>query len=379
MSTKSRYKVFVLVPAWSGGIDRLFESVGIEATPAESDFDIRTFRTHGRSLFGLSKLPFQVVYYSSAVFYTIFLLPLRLAMFLFKCLFRNIDVCHINLSTGGSTIRKMMFSYICRLFRVPYVLHLHGGLYPEFFRRQPRFYRRLIRSLYLSADRVIVLGSVWRHFVVDQIGVDPAKVEILPNAVAGPRQLSWSRKRSPPQILFLGRLIEEKGIVELVEALSSREMRQKRWTAILGGDGEIVRYRRRVMELGLSDRVSLPGWMDTEAVNEALTTSSIFVLPSHFENLPLSMLEAMAYGLCPVVTPVGSVEEVIRNGKNGIVVPMGCADRIASELVQLLENPDRLRELGKAARTDFLENYDARLYRKKLETIYRRAIGFDTS
>lgn len=376
---KSRHNVYVLVPAWSGGIDRLFENIEISASPDDSDFDIRTFRTHGRSLFGLSKLPFGIVYYSSALFYTIFLLPIRLTMFLFSCLFRNVDVCHINLSTGGSTLRKMLFSYICRLFRVTYVLHLHGGLYPEFFRRQPRFYRRLIRSMYRSADRVIVLGSVWRHFVIDQIGVEPAKVEILPNAVAGPQRFSWSRKANPHQILFLGRLIEEKGIVELLEALSRREVREKRWSAILAGDGEIVKYRRRVTELGLSDRVSLPGWMDTDAVNEALTTSSIFVLPSHFENLPLSMLEAMAHGLCPVVTPVGSVEEVITSGKNGIVVPVGSAESIATALVQLLEDPEWLRKLGATARADFLEKYDSRLYRKKLETIYRRAMKSGTN
>jgi glycosyltransferase involved in cell wall biosynthesis len=363
----------ILVPNWSGGIDRLFEDINRTGDAAESSFRITTFHTHGRSLRGLSVLPFRVVYYSSATFYTLFL-PIRLLKFCFLCLFRKIDVCHVNLSTGASTIRKSLFAGICRLFNVTYVIHLHGGDYRRFYAHLPRLLQYMVRLLYGKAGRVIVLGQLWKDYVVEEMGVHPDNVEILPNSVRGPASLIGSDRAEPPQILFLGRLIENKGIVELIDALSTERVRRLPWTTTLAGDGEVAKYRSRVESLDLSERVTLPGWLSSDAVDQELAKSSIFVLPSHHENLPLSMLEAMAYGLCVIVTPVGSVEDVVTAGHNGVIVPVGDSVRLAEALASLLENAEEMRRLGENARADFLRLYDFRDYRSKLEQVYRDAI-----
>ena len=182
--------VVILVPNWSGGIDRLFENI---KQLEESEFNISTFNTHGRSLRGLSFLPFGLVYYTSAFLYTL-ILPFRLLGFSLLCLFGRVGICHVNLSTGASTIRKALFALVCRLFRVPYVVHLHGGDYPRFFERLPRPLQSLARSLYLNAERVIVLGPVWKQYVEEEIGVAPDRVVVLPNAVAGPA--NFTRRQS---------------------------------------------------------------------------------------------------------------------------------------------------------------------------------------
>jgi len=372
--TEMTKNIVILVPNWSGGIDRLFENIDQHDRPNKPGFFITKFNTHGRSLRGLSRLPFGVVYYSSAVFYTL-LLPFRLLKFIFLCLFRKVDICHVNLSTGASTFRKYLFSRVCRLFNVRFVIHLHGGDYRRFFADLPGPLQRMARSLYCDADRVIVLGQLWKDYVADVMGVAPEKISVLPNAVAGPDSISWGEKDTPPRILFLGRLIETKGIAELVDALSDDEVTTLPWTATLAGDGEVASCRARIDTLGLTDRVHLPGWLSSEAVADELRKSSIFVLPSHYENLPLSMLEAMAYGLCPIVTPVGSVEDVIADGLNGIVVPAKDSASLADALLSVLRDDEKRSRMGKMARANFLAHYDYKEYRGKLERIYRSVLS----
>jgi glycosyltransferase involved in cell wall biosynthesis len=325
-------------------------------------------------MFGISVLPFKLVYYSSAIFYMILFFPIRILRFIALCLLRKIDVCHINLSTGASTFRKIIFSLICRLFRVKYVIHLHGGKYPSFIRNVSSPYRRIIESFYKHAARVIVLGDVWKQFVVQDIGVSADKVIILPNAVAGPAEYTPSLKATPVQMLFLGRLFAPKGIDELIVALSDDRLKKLSWTAVLAGDGEVAKYRKRINDLGLSSRVSVTGWVDSDGVTDLLAQSSIFLLPSYTENLPLSMLEAMAYGLCPVVTPVGSIEDVIEHGRNGLVVPVRDSNALVDALTALLKDEARRKELADNARDDFLCFYDIGKYQEKLELIYSDAL-----
>jgi len=366
--------VVILVPNWHGGIDRLFENINQIELAAEFDFCVTTFNSHGRSLRGLSVLPFGLVYYSSAIFFTL-LLPFRLLKFIFLCLFRKVDLCHINLSTGASTLRKFLFARICRFFNVKYVIHLHGGDYRRFFAGLSRSSQKWVRSLYGDASRVIVLGPLWRSYVIDELGVSPDKVVVLPNSVAAPADVNRDDKADPPRILFLGRLTESKGIVELIDALSDDRVTALAWTAILAGDGEVARCRALIDTLGLSERVNLPGWVSSAAVEDALRKSSIFVLPSHYENLPLSMLEAMANSLCCIVTPVGSVEDVINNNVNGIVVPVQDATSLADALVSVLEDEEYRSRMGDKARSDFLAHYDYKDYRFKLERIYRSVLS----
>ena len=323
---------------------------------------------------GLSFLPFGLVYYTSASLYTL-TLPFRLLAFSLLCAFGRVDVCHVNLSTGASTIRKAFFALICRLFRVPYVVHLHGGDYRRFFERLPRPLQSLARSLYLHAERVIVLGAVWEQYVKNEIDVAPDRIVVLPNAVAGPSDFARSAKAGPLRIVFLGRLVAPKGIEELVDALSDPRVSALPWSAILAGDGEVAKYRNKIDEKGLAEQIELPGWITAEAVDTALREASIFVLPSHHENLPLSMLEAMAYGLCCIVTPVGSVEDVITNGENGIIVSVGDTAGLIEALLSVLQDEALCNRLGDNAREDFLKHYDFKDYQGNLEAIYRSVLN----
>lgn len=348
---KSTPRILVLVPDAQGGIRSIF--MQLQAfTQNVTRTSIVFFASHDNQKNGLLRF------------------PLRLVRFAHALTSNNFNLCHINLSIRGSTLRKVAFALVCRVFGVKYIVHLHGGRYPDFYRNLSRPIKAIVRSFFSHAQHTIVLGTVWKDYVVSTIGVDPSKVTILPNAVYGPEKTPTRDDNIPPHIVFLGKLGVGKGVPELLQALTSPQIKKLSWTATLAGDGDVARYQALAQSLGLTDRVAFPGWVGPQDAQKLLETGHILVLPSHAENLPLSMLEGMGYGLCPVVTPVGAVTDVIRDGENGLLVPVGNADALATALAEVIADPEIRNRLGAQARADFEANYDIRDYREKLETIY---------
>lgn len=341
----------MLVPNGNGGINRLFQQLqghrGAGVKTCLTLFDSTDKRT-------LKVLRF----------------PWRIVRFLVAIRGGTFQLCHINLSTGGSALRKVIYAALCRVFGMPYVIHLHGGLYREFYTSLSGPFQTTVRNLFLKAERVIVLGTVWRDFVTSEIGVHPERTVILPNAVSGPADCRARPTSKAPHLLFLGKIGPAKGTPELLEALADPKLQALDWTATLAGDGAVEPLRQAVVDAGLGARIKVPGWVDPDEVITLLARSQILVLPSHAENLPLSMLEGMAYGLCPVVTPVGAIRDVIRDGENGLLIPVNDPKALACALTRLIKDTSLRARLATNARRDFEANYDIRTYQEKLDAIY---------
>lgn len=328
----------------------------IETQPQSWDFEF--FVTHDRSLLR-SVLAF----------------PGRLRRFARCCASGGVQLCHINVASRGSTWRKVCYAAICRKYGIPYVLHLHGGGYPEFLAHGSRLTRAAIGRLFLSAARVLVLGATWLAFVRDRIGVPAERIAILPNAVPAQAESSEVERVVPPLIVFAGSMHRSKGLDTLLEALGQPEVRALAWRAMLVGGGDLPAYRARIAQLGLSDRIQAPGWAPPREVRSLFARASIFALPSLIENLPLALLEAMSYGLCPVVTPVGAIPEVVCHGVSGLIVPAGDSRALADALRTLLGDHLLMSRLGQAARARFMESYDIGSYVTRLTDQYELAIA----
>ena len=355
---RGRWRALVLTPGTDGGgISRMMHylKTAIETQPHSWDFEF--FVTHDPSLLR-SMLAF----------------PRRLRRFAGRCASGEVQLCHINVASRGSTFRKACYAAICRKYGIPYVLHLHGGGYPEFLAHANRLTRAAIERLFLSAARVLVLGATWLAFVRDRIGVPAERIAILPNAVpAGDESLEVQRAH-PPLIVFAGLMHKSKGLEILLEALSQPEVRGLPWQATLLGGGDVDGYRARIAQLGLSDRIQAPGWTSPKEVRASLARASIFALPSLIENLPLALLEGMSYGLCPVVTPVGAIPEVVEHGVSGLIVPAGDSRALANALRTLLGDRLLMSRLGQAARSRFKESYDIDNYVTRLTDQYELAM-----
>jgi glycosyltransferase involved in cell wall biosynthesis len=115
--------------------------------------------------------------------------------------------------------------------------------------------------------------------------------------------------------------------------------------------------RVRTDELGIAENVTLLGWIGARRREELLARATVFVLPSHAEGLPVSMLEAMAAG-CPVIaTAVGGIPDVISDGFNGLLIPPRDPAALARAMERLLTDPPLAFAMGRAARATIASRF----------------------
>lgn len=336
-----------------GGIDRIMDEVRAEvASRGEPDVRVRFIVTRGQrnAAFSLVQLPLAMAQ----------LIALRIQ--------GRADVLHINLSSHGSMVRKMMLASLCRTLGVPYILHVHGSRTRQYWQGVKPDVRKRIDAMFVNAARVLVLGDVWRRFVAEQAPASASRITILPNAT---RAATLPRvPDAEVRILFLGRVGERKGVPDLIEALSALP-RQGGWRATIAGDGDLQPSLERIAELGLKDKVATPGWVGPDDVARLLAASDILVLPSYDENLPMSVIEAMANGLAVVATPVGATEEIVVDGQTGLLVQPGDIAGLANALRRLLEDSALRARLGAAASAMHAERLEIRPYVVRLQQIWR--------
>lgn len=268
----------------------------------------------------------------------------------------RLGAVHANLSTRGSTVRKWIVSVLTTVLGVPLVLHLHGSGYDRFYADLPRFWQRRVVGLFRRAEHVVVLGQSWADWVTHTLRIDPDRVDILYNGV--PLPVRHRRAPGPCHILLLGRLGARKGLPELLAALGSPALRARAWTATLAGDGDLAGARHTVEATGLADRVTLPGWLDVEAAAALLAQADILVLPSHAENFPISIIEALAATVAVVATPVGTTPELLVDGHSALFVPVGDVDALAAALARLIDEPERRGAIAAAGHAVFRAQLD---------------------
>jgi len=284
---------------------------------------------------------------------------------------------HIHVAGRGSTIRKVILVHFARLLRLPIVLHLHDYHYRESLQKFPKFIQTAARSMFRTAARVVVLGVADRDFVVSEIGVDPDRVTVVPNAVPAPQQRrQFVSRQQPVHILFLGNPSRRKGVHDLIAALAMKPLRNLEWRiTIAGGGADIATFREQASAAGLSDRVSFTGWVNRATTTALLESADIVTLPSYAEGMAMSVLEGMSYGLCIVCTPVGSLKDVIEDEVTGLLVQPGEVDRLSKSLIRAVSDPALRARLGAGAADVFASKFDAVHYPDRIQAIYQAALA----
>lgn len=351
--------VLVLTPLGEGGmggIDRLMDEIRRRSKASAPDLDVKFLTTRGPGHILLS--PF---YCAAAAFA---LIGYRVTQG--RCL------VHVNLASMGSTLRKLFLTWLAAKLGHATVVHLHGAMFHDYYRGVGAFQRGQIDRMFREAARVIVLGSVWRDFVAKSFNLPNARILVLPNASAArpPR----APEAMPPEILFLGRLGERKGVPVLVKALGLLATSAFDWRAVIAGDGDAAPYRAEVERLGLGARVTFPGWLGESEAHAHLSRAALLVLPSEAEGLPMAVVEAFAWGVPVISTPVGSTPDILQDGVEGLMIPVGNAEALAKALQRLIADPDLRRTLGANARATFARQLDFGPYMERLVAAWHEAM-----
>ncbi len=282
---------------------------------------------------------------------------------------RKVGLIHVHTASNSSFWRKTLFIFPAFIFKVPCVLHLHGGGFKTFYSaRSGAIAKWVIRYVYDHAAGVIVLSTTWQHWA--QSISKNSRIKPIFNPVKFPKKVAFSQRDSAG-ILFLGKLGAGKGIYDLLHAVASIVPRHPDVHLFLGGDGELDQVRAAASDLGIGAHVTILGWVGEAEKAALLRRAAVFVLPSYAEGLPMSMLEAMAAGMPVIGTPVGGIPEVVTDGLEGYLVPPGDIAALLVALKRLLDDASLRERMGQAAREKIASTFAVMHILPQVERLYQ--------
>ena len=276
-------------------------------------------------------------------------------------------VLHVHAASRTSFWRKAVLMSLARLAGWPIVFHLHGGGFARFYEQECRpWQRRIVRAFLDRAACIITVSERWQAWM-HTVTTNP-RITTIPNPVHVPQQVPVERPGA--LVAFVGRIEQAKGVFDLIEAVN--EVRETIPTVRLefAGDGDIEGALRHVAIRGIRANVHFSGWLSPRRREELLARATVFVLPSHAEGLPMSLLEAMAAG-CPVIASnVGGIPDLVTNEVNGLLVPPGDRDALALALHRLLVDRELADRLGHEARATVRRRFTTEHALARLDQIY---------
>jgi len=205
----------------------------------------------------------------------------------------------------------------------------------------------------MTRQKLIDEGIRTERIVVIQNGITPVQVEGANRA--GVRQ-AVGIGADDPFLIAVGRLVYSKAHEILIAAMPAVLERFPDAKVGICGDGALrPKLEEQIQSLGLSDSVKLFGHSDD--VEKFLASADVFVMPSLWEGLPIALLEAMSAGLPTIATKVEGVEDVVEEGKHGLLVPAGNIRALADALITLLVEPALRLKMGIAAKEKVLKHY----------------------
>lgn len=284
---------------------------------------------------------------------------------------------HVNFGDKGSAARKGLIILACKIAGAPCLLHLHAAELVEFYAAGSPLRRFALRLPFRLASSIVVLGQLWRDWLIRDLGIDPARIDVLYNGVPvtpSPRDFR-QQPDAPRQIMFLGLLSERKGISDFLAALAALPAGAPAWRAVVAGNGDIEGYRNKAAALGIGDRVEFTGWVGQAEVRQWLRAVDMMVLPSYHEGLPLVILEALGCGTPVITTPIGAIPEVLVDKRDVLLVTPGDRPAIAAAMLSLLEDREAQQALSDRGLERFCQRFTIEAFLADLGDIYNRRFG----
>jgi len=221
------------------------------------------------------------------------------------------------------------------------------------------------------ADEIIVLSQGVQQYFRDSYGRETV---LIPNGVNRPKireaqQITEKFGLSKDEyILFLGRLVPEKGITYLIDAF--KQVHTEKKLVIAGGSSDTAAFAQELKVRAAGDeRILFTGFVQGRLLEELYSNAYIYVLPSDLEGMPLSLLEAMSYGNCCVTSDIGECASVTED--HGLTFPKGDADALGKLLQQLCDTPEKVKEYQHSSAAYITNKYSWDDVTKKTLELYQ--------
>lgn len=276
---------------------------------------------------------------------------------------------------GLAAVSSSFFSAVCSAFSSAHVVHIHAEG-PAFMCWLPKLFGKKVvvtvhgldwkrakwkqgfgakyirmgeKMAVRFADEIIVLSQGVQHYFWDTYG---RKTVLIPNGVSRPEKCAAQKiteefgLQAGRYILFLGRLVPEKGIAYLIDAF--KQLHTDKKLVIAGGSSDTDDFAAELKVRAAGDeRIVFAGFVQGQLLEELYSNAYVYVLPSDLEGMPLSLLDALSYGNCCVTSDIEECAAVVEN--HGITFPKGDVAALQDVLQKLCDDPEKVASYQREA------------------------------
>lgn len=297
------------------------------------------------------------------------------------------DIVHVH-----TPIASILGRIAARLAGVPLIIYTAHGFY--FHDDMQQWKRKIIINLEkfigrLCTDLIFTVSYEDMQTAIKEGIISKSRIYHVSNGINLTRfnsniQFDLTRKRDEFKIIsgekvvgFIGRIVKEKGILDLIHAYKMIFDKLPEVKLLLIGDNRAkdrdTTAKNEILELiaeyGLQDNIIFTGHRTD--INELLMTMDVFVLPSYREGLPLSVMEAMAMGKPVVATNIRGCREEVKDGENGYLVPVRNPEKMAQAILKILKDDKLAENMGKNGQMRALQEFDeAKSLQKQIDIIH---------
>lgn len=266
----------------------------------------------------------KLFYYSRAIVQYVLFLPFY-------------DIVHFHFSLRTTAKRKCPLFKLAKFFRKKTIVHLHCGSQID------DIWNSRYQYMFEHCDCGILLSDSLKNRVEEHIGkTNKLKVVYNPCPIITDN-IHYEKKDT---ILFSGTLYDGKGYKDLIRAFSMIAQNHPEWRVVLAGNGEVEQARTLAQSLGIEKQIEMLGWVSGDEKHRAFSEAKVLCLPSYAEGFPMAVLDAWAYGIPVVTTPVGGVPDVAVDGVNMLLFNPGDIEKLAEKLEVIISDESLRRALS---------------------------------
>lgn len=297
--------------------------------------------------------------------------PLMLARVLRFVAPAKIDLVHVN------NYRSVHFGrMVSRWTKVPLVCHVRELITPKKMRQ----YRLRASDALIAVSGAVADALIGGGMPADRVTTIRSGIPLIGTLREGEGPAvrdGLGILQDDPVVGIIAHILPHKGFDDLIRALALIQKKHPRVRCLVVGEAPRKRYLQELLDLAerlsVRDRLVLVGFQDEVA--PLLNAMDLFILPSHTEGLPITILEAMAAGRPVVATSVGGIPEVVRDGETGILIRSRDPEGLAEAVIRLLESPRLARAMGEEGRKRVEALFTMEAEAERTAMVYRQVLA----
>lgn len=344
IASKPNKRILYLLPTPSmeGGMTattQMFYDAGLFELPNIYHFDTK-FKWHKHTLIRLFESPY---------------LKLKFILALLKY---KPDVIFVIMSPYWGFYDKISYCLIAKLFGVKSIFNSVSGRFTGFY--ESNLFNRYLVNYFIRIPDYVVLGTpYWYKYF--KTNFPKVNLSEIPNPVITKEFSCIPKEASNNKIRLVSafRITKEKGIKELVEVIKAVNKQSDKFIFTILGDGNELHWMRKELdELIRNNSVIVKGFLTGEEKNKAIVNADAYIMLTHFDMMPIAILEAMAASLPIFSTKTGGIVDMVIEGENGHLFEIGEVKEVVEKLLHYEKRPNELIKMGQNSYELVKNNYD---------------------